>query len=1479
MVTTIKITCDGVFIQSNSYLTPSVSGNNVVHREHTTNSVQHSPSSATSLTTPTTTSTSFAICSDDPSNSDASSNDFENSLRQRLRHLNSPKVALISATITSCSNNNSKIGKSNATFNSFSSTTSTSSQSSSNSHSSTASQRQRRRRGNSSSPRHSLKFVTASTNSHVPHGKAVDTRRRYYYSGSGGDGGNSNIYWCKQAITGSGRSSKHSDSVGGCEHNNVALKRRALPVERVPLTRSTSSVTTHAEFRNATVSTTAAAVAKVVGVRRESSEQKLDAASNNNNNKVFGNSNGDTPTAAVACNGHSSSSAHEDFYYCDDKPACSNNKNQNGAFNGGGSAVKAAIKNSNNQSKHNNKSGDCIVSPTPAKVSGSNATSNCNSQYNTNAKANSNPPCSNVKSVSKLAPASASSADTTRLFNFLRAARKFYRSAANGNSSAVGNSQNSNLLTFADKVDGIVSQQPSSEPTKRRSSLAAINDRLTIAEYDKSSAGALSQITVTLSDDWFDEEALISKENQQPAKGNKRQQSKKEHKQQQQLPDSGISHTTATETAANAKALISLRSTNETTVTARSAATTPTNHKTPIATLTTPTTKVTSATQQKPNAPQIEQKQLKQRQQVSGRSAINSNSKGSVATPQNHCTNSRNCLTINAAATALQIPANTDTARGSGGIVISSSSTETPTTSALTSVVDSATSTALTSPTSSASLISPKASNKKVMNSHATATQHSGQTTVVGHHRGFSQPSVTVAANSAGDPWFLQSTGHQMPPTAPLRHNKRPAPQPNHGGGVGGGIGIGGTGVGVGGGGAGSVGLANTGSVGVNLLHQQQLSQSQPHIVPPNIPPHHHNNVNPHHNAIHLSSHALNSHNLISAATGANHSPKSPNQQQHQQQHHHQQQQGSQLSGSAAQSHTHTHILSTFAPQPASTGNCAPAAGGVTAAAVAAVTQQQQQQHLQLLANASSNSNNNLMSSSMNAAQHSAALSLHERGLPPKSGAIVAGLGGALHGSNMLLHQAQTPSSLSSSQQQTQSAISLNTAGGSGVGVGGGGGSGNIGATSMSTSLHSFDINGGGVAANAWSSANANAVAVALHSPTNALAGATQQHLQPQRKCEVKLNAMPWFHGSITRDEAEHLLQPREDGLFLVRESTNFPGDYTLCVCFQGKVEHYRVKYLENKLTIDDEEYFENLGQLVAHYEADADGLCTQLIKCLPKKGRQEFCINSKDFLDKGWVIPEADLQLRESIGKGEFGDVMLGILRSEKVAVKMLKDEGAVQKFLAEASVMTTLEHENLVKFIGLVFTSKHIYLVTEYMSKGSLVDYLRSRGRQHITKKDQINFAYDTASGMEYLEAKKVVHRDLAARNVLISEECVAKVSDFGLAREECYNLDVGKLPIKWTAPEALKNGRFSNKSDMWSFGILLWEIYSFGRVPYPRIPLNDVVKHVEVGYKMEAPEGCPPEIYEMMRQAWDLNPAKRPTFAELKVKLLHMKNATPA
>jgi len=215
--------------------------------------------------------------------------------------------------------------------------------------------------------------------------------------------------------------------------------------------------------------------------------------------------------------------------------------------------------------------------------------------------------------------------------------------------------------------------------------------------------------------------------------------------------------------------------------------------------------------------------------------------------------------------------------------------------------------------------------------------------------------------------------------------------------------------------------------------------------------------------------------------------------------------------------------------------------------------------------------------------------------------------------------------------------------------------------------------------------------------------------------------------------------------------------------------------------------------------------------------------------------------------------------------------------------TLMTSLKHENLVCLLGIVIDEEgdknKIFLVTEFMGKGSLLEYLRSRGRQYVTKKDQIGFAYDTACGMAYLESKHVVHRDLAARNVLISDDLQAKVADFGLASADGDRVESsGKLPIKWTAPEALRHAQFSNKSDMWSFGILLWEIYSFGRVPYPRIPLGDVVKHVEKGYKMEAPEGCPPPVYTIMKDAWELSPDTRPTFANAKDALEKFKIHNP-
>ncbi|KTF88783.1 hypothetical protein cypCar_00041402 [Cyprinus carpio] len=289
---------------------------------------------------------------------------------------------------------------------------------------------------------------------------------------------------------------------------------------------------------------------------------------------------------------------------------------------------------------------------------------------------------------------------------------------------------------------------------------------------------------------------------------------------------------------------------------------------------------------------------------------------------------------------------------------------------------------------------------------------------------------------------------------------------------------------------------------------------------------------------------------------------------------------------------------------------------------------------------------------------------------------------------------------------------------------------------------------------------------------------------------------------------------------------------------------------------------------LFLHYTKDADGLCTRLIK--PKL--MEGSVAAQDeFSRSGWALNRKELKLIQTIGKGEFGDVMVGDYRGEKVAVKCIKHDATAQAFVAEASVMTQLRHTNLVQLLGVIVEEKgSLFIVTEYMSKGSLVDYLRSRGRTVIGGDRLINFTMDVCKAMEYLEANNFVHRDLAARNVLVSDDNIAKVSDFGLTKEASSTQDTAKLPVKWTSPEALREKLFSTKSDVWSYGILLWEIYSFGRVPYPRIPLKEVVPRVEKGYKMDAPDGCPAVVYDIMKQCWTLDPVARPSFKELRQQL---------
>ncbi|XP_038270080.1 fibroblast growth factor receptor 4 isoform X1 [Dermochelys coriacea] len=284
--------------------------------------------------------------------------------------------------------------------------------------------------------------------------------------------------------------------------------------------------------------------------------------------------------------------------------------------------------------------------------------------------------------------------------------------------------------------------------------------------------------------------------------------------------------------------------------------------------------------------------------------------------------------------------------------------------------------------------------------------------------------------------------------------------------------------------------------------------------------------------------------------------------------------------------------------------------------------------------------------------------------------------------------------------------------------------------------------------------------------------------------------------------------------------------------------------------------------------------------------------------LDSTWEFPRDKLVLGKPLGEGCFGQVVraeaygldrAGPDRALTVAVKMLKDNATdkdLADLISEMEMMKLMDkHKNIINLLGVCTQDGPLYVLVEFASKGNLREFLRARrpptpdytfdvsimSEEQLSFKDLVSCGYQVARGMEYLESKRCIHRDLAARNVLVTEENVLKIADFGLARD-VHHIDYykktsnGRLPVKWMAPEALFDRVYTHQSDVWSFGVLMWEIFTLGGSPYPGIPVEELFKLLKEGHRMDKPSNCTHELYMLMRECWHAVPSQRPTFKQL-------------
>ncbi|XP_029973389.1 tyrosine-protein kinase BTK [Salarias fasciatus] len=372
------------------------------------------------------------------------------------------------------------------------------------------------------------------------------------------------------------------------------------------------------------------------------------------------------------------------------------------------------------------------------------------------------------------------------------------------------------------------------------------------------------------------------------------------------------------------------------------------------------------------------------------------------------------------------------------------------------------------------------------------------------------------------------------------------------------------------------------------------------------------------------------------------------------------------------------------------------------------------------------------------------------------------------------------------------------------------------------------------------------------------------------------LEKFNWYCKNMNRSQAEQLLKTEnKDGGFLVRDSSK-AGKYTVSLLTKsggessGSCRHYNIcTTAQGQFYLAEKHNFETIPELINYHQHNAAGMVSRLKYIVSNQAQPP----STTGLGYGeWEIDPRSLTFIKELGTGQFGVVKYGKWQGQHdVAIKMIK-EGSMSEddFIEEAKIMMKLRHENLVQLYGVCTKQRPIYIVTEFLSNGCLLTYLREGLTQHPTPIQLLEMCKDVSEGMAYLESKQYIHRDLAARNCLVDGNGTVKVTDFGLSRyvlDDEYTSSVGsKFPVRWSPPEVLLYCKFSSKSDIWAYGVLMWEVYTLGRLPYERLNNTEIVDQVSRGLRLFRPQLANERVYSIMSSCWLDKADERPTFQEL-------------